>query len=101
MVSRNDVVAAYRLILGREPENEQVVEGWMQAESVDHLRQEFMSGTEFRTKLGSKEFFANVASVGRHLHGPKMQLNLDLSHAQLSSLLREVAATWSNLGETE
>jgi len=101
MVSRNDVVAAYRLILGREPENEQVVEGWMQAESVDHLRQGFMSGTEFRTKLGSKEFFANVASVGRHLHGPRMQLDLNLSPAQLNALLHEVATTWSNLGETE
>jgi SAM-dependent methyltransferase len=101
MVSRNDVIAAYRLILGREPENEQVIEGWMQTESIDQLRQAFMSGEEFSSKLKSKGFFANIASVGRNIHGPRMQLDLHISSTQLEQMLKEVTETWSRLGQTE
>lgn len=101
MIPRSDVVAAYRLILGREPENEQVIEGWMQAENLEILRQSFLSGQEFREKLKSRGLFSSVATVGRNIYGPKMQLDLAISRVQFKKMLKEVAQTWSRLGKTE
>ncbi|WP_112661769.1 class I SAM-dependent methyltransferase [Microvirga flavescens] len=101
MIGRDEVVSAYRLLLGREPENEDVVKGWMQAENLETLRQEFMSGKEFRSKLELGQFHANVVRVGRHLYGPGMKLDLDILPAQRDQMLAEVAATWGQFGETE
>lgn len=101
MISRDEVISAYRFLLGREPENDEVVNGWMQAENTDVLRQEFMSGKEFRSKLDSGQFHANVVRVGRHLYGPRMNMDLNITPAQLDQMLAEVASTWGQFGETE
>ena len=49
-VTREDVVNAYRLILGREPENEMVIGQAMEAESLAHLRQVFL-GSRVRPQV--------------------------------------------------
>lgn len=48
--SREDVLHGYRLILGREPEDEDAIRAHMQVATVAELRQIFLSCAEFRGK---------------------------------------------------
>ncbi|MCE5307086.1 MAG: hypothetical protein LLG20_05550, partial [Acidobacteriales bacterium] len=49
MVTREQVVHAYRLILGREPESEEVIQNHMDThEDVDSLRTVMLQSDEFR-----------------------------------------------------
>ena len=50
-VSREHVLWAYRVLLDREPENDEVVQAWFERElSASELRLGFMSSVEFRLK---------------------------------------------------
>ncbi|MDL2285939.1 FkbM family methyltransferase [Desulfococcaceae bacterium OttesenSCG-928-F15] len=45
--TENDIVNAYRLILGREPENRTVIESRIDKMTIAELRQEFLNSDEF------------------------------------------------------
>ena len=49
--TRTDVVVAYWCLLGREPENESVVLGYMQKKTIDELIAAFMSSEEFKNRM--------------------------------------------------
>jgi len=53
---RDDVIAAYRMLLGREP-NSQEVEGHLGHASPAKLIEAFASSIEFRRRVGSSPFF--------------------------------------------
>ena len=44
-LSREDVINAYKFILGRAPESEQVIEGHRRYGSVDELRLAFLTSS--------------------------------------------------------
>ena len=51
MISRDDVVAAFRLLLGREPESETVVAHYAaEVKDLRELRELFVNSVEFREK---------------------------------------------------
>lgn len=54
MVSREDVVAAYRLMLGREPESEAVIEAHRVEQSLDDLSQRILRTPEFRRRISAE-----------------------------------------------
>ncbi len=98
MISREEVVYAYRMILGREPENEAVV-----AEQVagfgdlKSLRNGFLHSTEFLRQA--------VSLIGPEPVIPELQaeqpIDVACSPEQLKRLLASVEATWSQLGKEE
>lgn len=47
-VTRENVISAYRLLLNRDPENEEAIEGHVGAPDMATLRQIFMSSPEYR-----------------------------------------------------
>lgn len=49
-VSRDDVIAAFRFILGRDPEGEKVIEAHQNVASATDLRQILLRSTEFAEK---------------------------------------------------
>jgi hypothetical protein len=51
LLSRDDVINAYRFILGRAPESEQVIEGHRRHRTFDELRLVFLMSGEFRTRF--------------------------------------------------
>src|SRR5438445_8788800 len=66
MISIDDVKSAYRLILGREPENEEVVADHVRRHrSVAELRAKFLGSVEFRDQI--RQLLANPA--GSHQQG--------------------------------
>lgn len=93
MVTRQDVLYAYRLILGREPEDEAAIEFHRDVRSVAALRQRFMEAPEF------VPFRAPV--YGHPLHGVlRQEIEVDAG-AQLKPLLDRVHRIWSRLGQDD
>lgn len=99
MPSRDEVIYAYRLLLGREPESETVLNHYAtELTSVQALRELFMNSPEFREKMANHL----APPVPRpSLAGPRMNVELNLSPQDLATLFRRTAAQWEHLGSTE
>lgn len=100
-VSREDVRNAYRFILGREPESEEVVTEQAKAEDLATLRAQFLNSHEFRTS--NPEWSA--AGPGRPT---QMELTLIpqtvetiATTGQMQTLLAHTGRTWTALGASE
>ena len=99
MVTRDDVLYAYRLLLGREPENDAVVEAAVQHHSsLQHLRQTFMNSREFASiaaaTLGGNRFPLDLEQPV----GP-IDVSCDTEH--LRQLMARVERKWTGLGDEE
>ncbi len=99
MISREEVVYAYRLLLGREPESEAIVTHYAtEVTSVTALRQLFINSTEFRH---SAEKLLSPRAPKAAFSGPPMVVELDASPEKLTALFAKVSAQWHHLGENE
>jgi SAM-dependent methyltransferase len=103
MTSRDDVLYAYRMLLGREPESESVVTHYAtEMSSVAALRELFMASAEFRDKAQNVLASRRPRAV---LNGKPMSVECQPNGvdaaAQLAALFAKVATQWQHLGETE
>lgn len=99
MINREDVVYAYRLLLGREPENEAVVTHYAtEVGSLRALRDLFLNSAEFR---GSAEKLYAPRAPKQVFNGSPMVVELAVSADRLAALFGKVSAQWHHLGETE
>jgi SAM-dependent methyltransferase len=97
MINREDVRAAYRLILGRDPENEEIVMQHVQeARSLDDLRRVFFSSSEFQHIPWVRVPWLHSAE--RPLDWPPNLVEVDASNTKLSKMMRHIEANWHNLG---
>ncbi len=92
MINTDDVRSAYRLILGREPENEQVlIDHAHHASSFEDLRRAFFCSPEFR----NTEW---VLPPAKPLDWPPIEVEVDASDLQLSLMMSHIEANWRHLG---
>ena len=101
MISRDEVIGAYRMLLGREPENEAVLRHYAtEVAYVAALRELFMASAEFRDKV--QDMLASRPQRAL-LTGKPMQVESQAygEHAasQMSALFAKVARQWQHLGE--
>ena len=97
-LTRDDVLYAYRLILGREPENEEVIEQTMQAESLAHLRRVFMGSAEFASKYAGAK---RALPVGRFSEADRVDVDLACTPEQLQAMFDRIGTAWQAFGESE
>lgn len=97
MVSRDDVVAAYRLILGREPESDQVVYEHMKASGLHELRSDFINSVEFQNALPD----ISVPPSAVIDSAPVPHIEVHVPAELLERLFDKVARCWTRLGQTE
>jgi len=101
MLSQEDVVYAYRLLLGREPESEDVVDMHARkASSLGGLRETMMSSTEFQTKLGRAQN-QNRQQFIKPLDWDKCEVEVEGAPKELSKMIAHVQTVWENYGRTE
>lgn len=96
--SEEAAVWAYRLILGREPENAEVVRDHVNCSaSVAELRKRFVESTEFTQRYRSveRERERNVSVF------PPCPIQTRVDPATRDRLLEHVARSWNRLGESE
>jgi SAM-dependent methyltransferase len=99
VVNIEDVKTAYRLLLGREPEDEAVLLAHTQhSRSFEELRAAFFRSTEFQNLAAQQTAFRPLL---RPLDWPPIRVELDASSAQLASMMRNTEATWNQLGVSE
>ncbi len=92
-VDRDDVIAAYRLILGREPESEAVIRGHMKNQSLQSLRETF---------LNSEEFKRVIPQPSRHNGLPMtvmpLEIEVDTDPATLAKMAEKTGEYWNAIG---
>lgn len=93
MITYDDVRNAYRYLLGRDPENDRVLEPHLKHKSIKDLRAAFMASPEFRKKIGQ------TLTVGRYTERTVQDIEIDCSPQDLDAMLEETALTWSRFGE--
>lgn len=99
MPSREEVIYAYRLLLGREPESETVINHYAtELKDLKSLRELFMNSPEFRDQLSSQTM---PRAPRPPFSGPRMEVQLDLTAEQLAALFARTQAQWEHLGATE
>lgn len=90
-VSRSEIVAAYRGVLGRNPESEKAIAAHLDAPSLEALLKKF---------IGSPEF-ASRRPADKPLNWPPMAIDVDVSSAEIRRMHDRVQATWTSLGDEE
>lgn len=98
-ITRDEVVWAYRMFLGREPESSAAVEGHMTVADRDTLRDVFMKSAEFDI-VGNKDR-ASIAAVGAYQDVKFIPVDVACSDEQLSRMLEHVATEWRKYGAEE
>ncbi|MBV9784676.1 MAG: class I SAM-dependent methyltransferase [Acidisphaera sp.] len=91
MVSRADVIGAYRLFLDREPESEQVVEDHILHPTIQDLHRTFLNSDEFkaRSEISFKPFDWPPITVQVETSGPELQAMFDMVNRQWTQLGQE------------
>jgi protein-L-isoaspartate O-methyltransferase len=102
LVTPEEVSQAYKLFLGREPENSDVVAGYCQSmQTLDQLSRTFMSSPEFIRRLGST---LEKTPANRHRHPfnlPKIPVETEVSPEVLDQMFERIHKQWDRLGATE
>jgi len=96
MVTREQVVAAYRLILGREPENEEVIQRQMaEHEDAASLGWTMLHSPEFRRMALRSPWLLPMDEC------PRIEVQTTATPQQLRALFERVAGCWKAFGEKE
>ncbi len=103
MISKEEVTLAYRLILGREPENEDVVNNLCQSAHTHlALSEVLLTSPEFLKRM--EETFKNQPKFVRHRHPlilPKIPVATDVSDDLIDQMFERIHQEWENLGQNE
>jgi len=97
-VSREDVIWAYRMFLGREPESEAVIEEQMTAPDRKQLREAFVGSHEYRKGLGAA---GGLPPVGRYFGVADTKIDLACSDRELQAMFDRIGEAWKMFGQTE
>ncbi len=90
------IVWAYRLLLDREPENQQIVQEWQEKSLDQHgLVDEVLNSPEFKFK------HPRLRSPSLSGFESEMPVDLNLSAVELEALFLHVQETWELLGREE
>ena len=99
MLTEDQVVVAYRALLGREPENQEIVANWLRhAPGFESLCRGLLSSEEFLQKFLA-ERFAGIMS--RLEPGPPISVEWQVEPGILEQMLERIKETWSRLGEPD
>lgn len=99
-VSRDEVIWCYRIILGREPESEEVVRAHMRNQSLSSLREDFLRSPEYaRQRIDSSANHPQSPFLPLDL--PENEIELDATETQLTECIAKIKAAWSHLGITK
>jgi 2-polyprenyl-3-methyl-5-hydroxy-6-metoxy-1,4-benzoquinol methylase len=94
-VGKSDVVWAYRAFLGREPENQQVVQGHCRARDLYALCEAFLASAEFRQRsfaLGDRSHLLPIFM-------PRLAIETAGGPDELDELWARTRRAWESLGE--
>ncbi len=96
------VALAYRLLLGREPENAEVVNDLAHAvHSVAQLREVFLASPEFRNQMAELLERQDAAPQRHPFHFPAIPVEADATDDLLARMLTRTQSQWEQLGRSD
>lgn len=98
MVSQDDVVAAYRFLLGRDPENDAAITYHRRHLSRAALRQEILRGTEFANNYRQINLGTDVFTKDEESFPPVLQIETEPDREMSEALWARVTENWQRLG---
>lgn len=102
MVTPEAVSYAYKLFLGREPENADVIADYCQSsQTLEQLTRIFMNSPEFLRRMESA---LEKPQVNRHRHPfnlPCIPVETQVSSEVLDQMFQRIQKQWDHLGATE
>jgi len=102
MVTPEEVSYAYKLFLGRDPENAEVVAGYCQStQTLEQLTLIFMNSPEFMRRIGSA---LEKPQANRHRHPfnlPRIPVDTHVTTELLDQMFERIHKQWDHLGSTE
>jgi len=99
MISREDVINAYRYILGREPESEAAINSHLNIDTIDALRYRFLRGEEFASKYSNTQY--NIEHFMPPLSHPGVRVDVNVEPNQMQVLLDRIKTEWEGFGKDE
>jgi 2-polyprenyl-3-methyl-5-hydroxy-6-metoxy-1,4-benzoquinol methylase len=87
-VTRNEVIYAYRFLLGRDPENEAVIRDHLKHPNWMELRKRFLDSAEFKARHALKDF----------TFIPAHNVDISISDEAFCKLMKHIRASWETLG---
>jgi SAM-dependent methyltransferase len=101
MVTKAEVEMAYRLILGREPENEDVVASHaLPTRKLADLRRDFLSDAEFAANYG-RVVLQQQSSGTKPLIWRKTEVEVHVEDRKLQRMIGRIEKEFEYLGKTE
>lgn len=102
LLTPEEITLAYRLLLGREPENAEVITNLSQTtHSIEQLRTVFMQTPEFRERMGQLLDKPQVVSHRHPFHLPSIPVEINTSADQLAQMFERIHQEWEHLGKTD
>lgn len=100
MVTREEVCAAYRYLLGREPENDDVIAYHQSHPSAEGMRREIIKSEEFIAFChGIGLDPARLASSDTDAFGPYQKVETEAEGPVRDAMWARIAESWRRLGE--
>jgi SAM-dependent methyltransferase len=97
MVTRDEVIHAYRLLLGRDPEDDAAVNRHMRISDWRELRRSFLASKEFQ-RTGGGLGRRGQTNPAEYLHAKPSRVDIDISPEHFAKLVDHVQRTWERLG---
>ena len=100
--TKDEIILAYRLLLGRDPEDESVINSLLvKTHSVEELREIFYSSSEFIVRMG--QILKTPQNVlQRHPFSlPRIPVEVGCSDEKLGQMIDRINNGWSSLGKNE
>ncbi len=102
MITKEEVVLAYRLMLGREPESDDVINNICQnTHSALALRDLFIKSPEFVQRMGEIMGTPQLVRHRHPFHLPKIPVETEVSAEVLDQMFERIHKEWDHLGTTE
>jgi len=100
VIAKEDLVsAAYRVLLGRQPESEAVVKNTAAAFSnADEILEHFKGSAEYQQRNATNDLFNNLR---RGLSAPPARIQVAVSQGELDALFARTRQQWSALGQAD
>lgn len=98
-LTRDDVIQGYRLVLGREPEADDIIDGHHKNLKVlQAWRDALFNSHEFTERFVKP---AAVQAMDRVLYGAPPRVDHEVAGATLAAMLERVRDQWTRLGEND
>ena len=102
MISRSDVIEAYRTVLGRDPESEQAIQDHAGIQNIPELYRILIESDEFREVFSGTPAQPDAPNPQLPLDWPPLEIQSQVSDAsQLTAMFTRISSDWARLGHED